>query len=349
MADRGDRPRPGHGVARAGRPRQAAVLARRRARSADRARAGARRVRRARSRTTSTRGARGRKAATDRLRDDHDLDELAAENLVAYLEDEREVVGALPTDRRIVVERFRDELGDWRLVLLTPFGGRVHAPWSLALESRIGEKLGAEVQTIWSDDGIAIRLPDSEVALEGVGPAAVPGPRGGRGPRRLAGRRRRRCSRRASARTRRGRCSCRAAGPGRGRRSGSSASGPPICWRSPRRYGSFPILVETYREVLSDVFDLPALRDVLGGVASREITVHGVETAAGVAIRELAAVRLRRRLHVRRRRAAGRAPGRRADARPRPPPRAARPGGAARAARPGRARRPRAEPPGADR
>ena len=122
------------------------------------------------------RGAKGRRAATDRLRADHDLDELAAENLIAYLEDEREVVGALPTDRRIVVERFRDELGDWRLVLLTPFGGRVHAPWSLALESRIGEKLGAEVQTIWSDDGIAIRLPDAEVALDGVTELLFPEP-----------------------------------------------------------------------------------------------------------------------------------------------------------------------------
>ena len=187
LADRGDRPRPGDRVARPGRARASC-------RSGTATRSAGRSSSAGRSGRSSgeveddlNRGARGRKAATDRLRADHDLDELAAENLVAYLEDEREVVGALPTDRRIVVERFRDELGDWRLVLLTPFGGRVHAPWSLALESRIGERLGAEVQTIWSDDGIAIRLPDSEVALDGRRPAAVPGPRGGRGPRRLAG------------------------------------------------------------------------------------------------------------------------------------------------------------------
>ncbi|HEY7524976.1 MAG TPA: DEAD/DEAH box helicase, partial [Candidatus Limnocylindrales bacterium] len=103
------------------------------------------------------RGDRGRRAASARLREQHDLDGRAAENLLRYLEDEREATGALPTDRRIVVERFRDELGDWRLTLLTPFGGRVHAPWSLALEARLEERLGLEVQTIWSDDGITIR------------------------------------------------------------------------------------------------------------------------------------------------------------------------------------------------
>src|SRR5205807_7019502 len=106
------------------------------------------------------RGERGRRAALKRLAERSDLDVLAAENLVAYLEDEREATGALPTDQRIVVERFRDELGDWRLVVLTPFGGRVHAPWTLALEARLEERLGLQVQTIYSDDGIAIRLPE---------------------------------------------------------------------------------------------------------------------------------------------------------------------------------------------
>ena len=106
----------------------------------------------------------------------HDLDERAADNLLAYLDDEREVAGALPTDRRIVVERFRDELGDWRLCLLTPFGGRVHAPWSLALEARIGERLGLEVQTIWSDDGIAIRLPEGDAPLDGIEALLFPEP-----------------------------------------------------------------------------------------------------------------------------------------------------------------------------
>ena len=159
----------------------------------------------------------------------------------------------------------------------------------------------------------------------------------------------RRCSPPASARTRLGRCSCRGAGRGPGRRSGSSASARRTCWRSRRRYGSFPILVETYRECLSDVFDLPALREILGGVARREIAVHGVETVRASPFAGIAAVRLRRGLHVRGRRAARRAPRPGAHARPRPAARAARPGGAARAARSGGAGRPRAEPPGADR
>ncbi len=223
------------------------------------------------------RGPRGRRSALDRLKADHDLDELAAENLIAYLEDEREVVGALPTDRRIVVERFRDELGDWRLVLLTPFGGRVHAPWSLALEARIGEKVGAEVQTIWSDDGIAIRLPDIEMPFETIESLLFPEPDeleelvvGQVASSALFASRFRENAARALLLPR--------------RRPGTRT---PLWQQRQRaadllavasRYGSFPILVETYREVLSDVFDLPALREVLGGVASREIAVHRVET-----------------------------------------------------------------------
>ena len=99
-------------------------------------------------------------AAMARLRDSHALDELAARNLVGYLADQREVTGVLPTDRTIVVERFRDELGDWRVALLTPFGGRVHAPWAMAIEARLREHHGVDVQAMWSDDGIAVRLPE---------------------------------------------------------------------------------------------------------------------------------------------------------------------------------------------
>ena len=132
LADRRDRARPGHGHPGARGPGQAPVLEGRRRRAAHRARTSDGRVRRARSKPTSAKGDRGRRAATARLRESHDLDERAAENLIAYLDDEREVTGALPTDQRIVIERFRDELGDWRICLLTPFGGRVHAPWSMA-------------------------------------------------------------------------------------------------------------------------------------------------------------------------------------------------------------------------
>jgi ATP-dependent Lhr-like helicase len=223
------------------------------------------------------RGARGRRTAIERLRADHDLDALAAENLVAYLEDEREVVGALPTDRRIVVERFRDELGDWRLVLLTPFGGRVHAPWSLALESRLGERLASEVQTIWSDDGIAIRLPDVEDGFAGIESLLFPDPdeveelvvNQVANSALFASRFRENASRALLLPRRR---------PGTRTPLWQQRQRAADLLAVASRYGSFPILVETYREVLSDVFDLPALRDVLGGVGSREIGVHSVET-----------------------------------------------------------------------
>ncbi|HUQ78616.1 MAG TPA: DEAD/DEAH box helicase [Patescibacteria group bacterium] len=223
------------------------------------------------------RGARGRAGMITRLREHHDLDAWAAENLVAYLEDEREAVDALPTDKRIVIQRFRDELGDWRLVILSPFGGRVHAPWSLALEARLGERLASEVRTIWSDDGIAIRLPDGDdvaaIAEELLFPDAdevediVVGQVASSA---LFASRFRENAARALLLPR--------------RRPGTRT---PLWQQRQRaadllavasRYGSFPILVETYREVLSDVFDLPALREVLGGIARREITIHSVET-----------------------------------------------------------------------
>ncbi len=229
------------------------------------------------------RGEPGRAAATARFRSAHDLDELAARNLIAYLDEEREVAGALPTDRRIVIERFRDELGDWRLVILTPFGGRIHAPWTLAIEQRLRERLGIEAQTIWSDDGIAVRLPEGEgdgsvarlaeieallfpaadeiedLVVESVGGSALFASRF----RENAGRALLLPRRRPGTRT-------------------------PLWQQRQRsadllavasRYGSFPILVETYREVLSDVFDLDALRGILGAVERREISIHAVETA----------------------------------------------------------------------
>ncbi|HEY7756355.1 MAG TPA: DEAD/DEAH box helicase, partial [Actinomycetota bacterium] len=101
----------------------------------------------------------------DRLREDFGLDRLAAENLVAYLEDQREVAGVVPDDRTIVVERFRDELGDFRICILSPFGARVHAPWGMAIRSRLAERYDLDVQVLWSDDGIVLRLPESEESI----------------------------------------------------------------------------------------------------------------------------------------------------------------------------------------
>jgi ATP-dependent Lhr-like helicase len=223
------------------------------------------------------RGSKGRAQARERLQAHHDLDDRAADNLLAYLEDERDAIGALPTDKRIVVERFKDELGDWRLTLLSPFGGRVHAPWSLAIEARLADRLGLEVQTIWSDDGIAIRLPEGEGSVDGVEDLLFPAAEdiedlvvGQVANSALFASRFRENAARALLLPR--------------RRPGTRT---PLWQQRQRaadllavasRYGSFPILVETYRECLSDVFDLDALRDVLGGVAGRTIAVHAVET-----------------------------------------------------------------------
>ncbi len=224
------------------------------------------------------RGEKGRTTATARLRERHDLDERAADNLLAYLDDEREATGALPTDRRIVVERFRDELGDWRLCLLTPFGGRVHAPWSLAIEARIGERLGMEVQTIWSDDGIAIRLPEGDAPLAGIEDLLFPDPDDledlvvGRlaGSALFASRFRENAARALLLPRRR---------PGVRTPLWQQRQRAADLLAVASRYGSFPILVETYRECLSDVFDIPALREILAGIARREVAIHSVETA----------------------------------------------------------------------
>jgi len=229
------------------------------------------------------RGERGHRALNARLREQHDLDELAANNLVAYLDEEREIAGALATDKRLIVQRFRDELGDWRLVILSPYGGRVHAPLTLAIETRLRERLGIEAQTIWSDDGIAVRLPEGEgdgsaarlaeiesllfpaadeiedLVVEAVGGSALFASRF----RENAGRALLLPRRRPGARTPLWQQRQRAAD----------------LLQVASRYGSFPILVETYRECLSDVFDLEALREILGGIERREITIHGVETA----------------------------------------------------------------------
>ena len=232
--------------------------------------------------------------------------------------------------------------------VLTPFGGRVHAPWTMALEARLQERLGLEVQTIYSDDGIAIRLPEGDGSLDGVEALLFPDPEevedlvvGRVGQSSLFASRFRENAARALLLPR--------------RRPGTRT---PLWQQRQRsadllavasRYGSFPILVETYRECLADVFDLDALREILDGVRRREIAVHSVETARASAFASSPAVRLHRRVHVRGRRAAGGAPGAGPHAGPRPPARAARPGGAARAARLGRARGPGAEPPGARR
>ncbi len=208
-----------------------------------------------------------RRSAT--LRDVHGLDERAAANLVAYLDEQADATGAVPDDRTIVVERFRDEIGDWRVCILSPFGAPVHAPWGMALKHRLAETWGTDVEMIWSDDGIVLRLPDAvddqprrglvgrrrpagppgggavASALPTAAPGARPWPPTPRCARRSRSRPTRsttwswpscptpRCSPAASARRRPVPCCCPGGGPTSARRCGSSASGRPTCWRWP--------------------------------------------------------------------------------------------------------------------
>ena len=160
------------------------------------------------------------------------LDERAARNLVAYLREQREATRHLPDDRTVVVERFRDELGDWRLVVHSVLGARVNGAWALAIGARLRERYGVDAQVVPADDGIVVRLPDLLDARAWT-PRPPPtwscsSPTRSRPSwrRRSAGRR---CSPRGSGSARPGRCCCPAAIPAAASRCGSSGSGPPNC------------------------------------------------------------------------------------------------------------------------
>ena len=203
------------------------------------------------------------------------LDERAAKNLAAYIDEQKAATGALPDDRTLVVERFRDEVGDWRVCIHSPFGARVHSPWAQAIEVALGQRLGIDVQAIYTDDGIVLRLPEAEdlpdastlvfdpeeiegLVMERLGTSA------------LFASRFRECAGRALLLPR--------------RRPGSRT---PL-WQQRQkaarllqvasRYESFPIVLETYRECLQDVFDLEALKDLMAAVAKREVRVVEVDT-----------------------------------------------------------------------
>ncbi|CAN5216422.1 ATP-dependent helicase [soil metagenome] len=224
--------------------------------------------------------------AVERLESDYGLDAWAADNLVRYVADQREATGEVPTDRTLVVERFRDEIGDWRVCLLSPFGGRVHAPWALAIEARARERLGLEVQTIHSDDGIVVRLPDTapwDGADAGPPPAAASTDLVVVDPDEVEDLVVSQLADSALFAARFRECAARSLLLPRRRPDGRT----PLWQQRQRsadllavasRYGGFPILLETYRECLRDVFDLAALQQVLRDVASRRVRVVGVET-----------------------------------------------------------------------
>ena len=216
-------------------------------------------------------------AAIDRLVRDHDLDRLAAENLLQYIADQAAATQAVPDDRTIVVERTRDELGDWRVCVMSALGGRVLAPWALAVVARVREEMAIDVEVLWTDDGFVVRFPDTDtppdtavvlppaedvegLVIRQLGASALFAGRF----REVAGRALLLPRRRAGARA-------------------------PLWQQRKRaadllavaaRFGSFPALLETYRECLRDIFDMPALVDTLHQVGTRAIHVVTVDSQA---------------------------------------------------------------------
>jgi ATP-dependent helicase Lhr and Lhr-like helicase len=252
------------------------------------------------------------------LQRDYDLDERAARNLVAYLREQLAATRVLPSDRTIVLERFRDEIGDWRLCLLSPYGGRVHAAWALALSARIQERHGLHADAIWSDDGIVLHLPDLDAdarqrdpalvqeatdaheraadaqgqAADAQGQAADAEPldllscaelvliepdeveqllTAELGGSALFGARFRENAARALLIPR--------AFPGRRTPLWQQRLKAQSLLEVARRYEDFPIVLETYRECLRDVLDVPGLQELLRALHTREISIVEVQTA----------------------------------------------------------------------
>ncbi|MCA9609875.1 MAG: DEAD/DEAH box helicase, partial [Myxococcales bacterium] len=216
-----------------------------------------------------------RGAAVERLIERHSLDARAAENLMRYLEDQREATGTLPTDRAIVVERFVDEVGDWVVTVLTPFGARVHAPWSTAVSQRLMHELGLDPDAMWSDDGMVFRLPDADeppdIAVFLPAPDEVE---------RLvtdqlastslfAARFRENAGRSLLLPKRR---------PGQRTPLWAQRRKSAQLLKVASRFRDFPIVLETYRECLRDVFDLPGLVKILEDVRDRRVLVSAVDT-----------------------------------------------------------------------
>ncbi len=204
------------------------------------------------------------------------LDERAVNNLVAFIDDQKKATGHVPTDKTLVVERFRDELGDWRVVMHSPYGMQVHAPWALAVGARIRDRFGIDGGAMASDDGVILRIPDTEseppgldlfvfdpaelrdIVTEEVGGSA------------LFAARFRECAARALLLPR--------YNPGKRSPLWQQRQRASQLLDVARKYPSFPIILEAVREVLQDVYDLPALTDIAEQIEGRRIRLVEVET-----------------------------------------------------------------------
>ncbi|KUO03199.1 ATP-dependent helicase [Streptomyces caeruleatus] len=225
------------------------------------------------------------------------LDAWAADNVLSYLDEQREACGHVPDDRTIVVERFRDELGDWRVVVHSPFGAQVHAPWALALGAKLSERYGMDAQVMHADDGIVLRLPDADLmgldlldqeptkaGLEydadqaPVGAADVVFDKGDVdqvvtdqvGSSALFASRFRECAARALLLPRRN--------PGKRTPLWQQRQRAAQLLQVASEFGSFPIVLEAVRECLQDVFDVPGLVELMGDLESRKVRLVEVTT-----------------------------------------------------------------------
>ncbi len=209
------------------------------------------------------------------LQEETPLDEFGAGNLRDYLLEQKASTGTLPTDRAITVERFRDELGDWRVCILTPFGARIHAPWAMALQRTLGSISGYEMQVMYTDDGIVLRFADAEElpALDLLLPDAdeveelITEQLAGTSL--FAGLFRENAVRSLLLRRRR---------PGQRSPLWAQRLKSQNLLATVQQYPSFPMVMETYRQALADVFDLPGFKQLLRDLNSRAIRVDDVET-----------------------------------------------------------------------
>ncbi|MDQ2756554.1 MAG: DEAD/DEAH box helicase, partial [Actinomycetota bacterium] len=232
------------------------------------------------------------------------LDEWATDNLLTYLAEQKEATRHLPSDRTIVVERFRDELGDWRIAVLSPYGAPVHAPWALCVSARMRERFGVDVQAMHGDDGIVFRLPDLEFDEITTGDTGEDDDLGAERSRRRSGSKvgdelmsmillepdevhdlvTEQIGGSALFASRFRECAARALLLPRRRPDRRQA-----LWQQRQRsaqllevasqYPSFPIILEAVRECVQDVFDVPGLTELMRRIGSRELTLVDVETA----------------------------------------------------------------------
>jgi ATP-dependent Lhr-like helicase len=215
--------------------------------------------------------------ATELLKEQHGFDAGAAQTLLDYLHEQREATAVVPNDRAIVVERFKDEVGDFRVCILSPFGRRVHAPWAMALCERFRNSSGAELDAVWSDDGIVLRLPDTEeqfsaeefapdpdeveaLVVQGLAKSSLFSAHFRENAGRALLLPKRDPKRRTPLWAQRRRAS--------------------DLLRVASQYPSFPMILETYRECLRDVFDLPALTELLSAIRRREVALVPVDSTS---------------------------------------------------------------------